>query len=111
MTTRDETIQLISDLKARNLPHASSKDVRIPNGLTAEEIDKVLEPYAAPQEKCLGGDHRIWFQWGLAHGSGYCTQCGFPVAMYHYITDSDGKKHRLEIGLQPHPDYLSVEEE
>ena len=30
---------------------------------------------------------RGWFAWGLVHGCGFCTMCGWPGQLYHYISD------------------------
>ena len=30
------------------------------------------------------------FTWGLAHGAGHCTTCGWPARLYHFIKDRNG---------------------
>lgn len=47
------------------------------------------------------------FQWGYAHGCGYCIECGYPGQAIHEIFDPPGVLlFRLELILQPHPDEI-----
>jgi hypothetical protein len=50
------------------------------------------------------------FTWGLAHGSGFCKNCGWPATLYHFIKDRNGEdivtiRH---VVLQIHPDDVEI---
>lgn len=49
------------------------------------------------------------FQWGIVHGEGHCTGCGWPCRAYHRLKDSDGEIFDgvLERILQYHPSGVS----
>lgn len=51
------------------------------------------------------------FTWGLAHGWGFCSNCGYPTVAYHYITFEGGIEERLVMILQSHPDSVQRREE
>lgn len=40
---------------------------------------------------CPGCDWGL-FTWGLVHGAGECSVCGWPGRLYHSVTDADGKE-------------------
>lgn len=50
------------------------------------------------------------FEWGLAHGHGYCRNCGWPATLYHFIKDADGKEVMTvrHVVLQAHPDDIEI---
>jgi hypothetical protein len=79
-----------------------------------EDIEAYTKRFAKPSGKdrpCLGcGEFMGGFTWGLAHGHGYCTNCGWPATLYHFIKDRDGKDIATVRGilLQAHPDEISV---
>ena len=52
---------------------------------------------------------RATFQWGLAHGEGFCStrDCGYPARAIHYNV---GPIERFTIILQYHPDECSEKE-
>lgn len=52
------------------------------------------------------------FKWGLAHGEGYCSECGWPARLYHFVKDRDGKDLLTfrHVVLQYHPDGINVRE-
>lgn len=63
-------------------------------------------------EKALGGIFGT-FDWGLAHGEGFCSNCGYPARGKHYIKLKklvvDGKEENrltLPFILQYHPNTL-----
>jgi hypothetical protein len=48
------------------------------------------------------------FEYGLAHGEGRCSKCGWPGRANHYFKDKDGKElGSLRIILQYHPDLVA----
>jgi len=48
----------------------------------------------------LGGG----FTWGLAHGEGHCSKCGWPARMYHEIRNPEGELVAgFTLLLQYHP--------
>lgn len=50
------------------------------------------------------------FRWGLAHGEGNCSKCGWPARMYHFIKDDKGEELMTVRGflLQYHPDAVTM---
>lgn len=79
-----------------------------------EVLDEYFEPFQAlvfgedkdgkqtlPPQKCLGCDHPLGgmfaglfgpggFTWGIAHGEGHCSYCGWPGRAHHFIRRPDG---------------------
>ena len=54
------------------------------------------------------------FQWGLAHGEGQCSGCGWPARGRHRPTDADGEQifdGPLEMVLQYHPDEVTTRQD
>lgn len=50
------------------------------------------------------------FQWGITHGEGNCSECGWPGRAIHYIKDTDGEdffNRPFDIILQYHPTCVS----
>jgi len=50
------------------------------------------------------------FEWGLAHGEGHCSKCGWPARAYHFIKHNGedlftGPLRRI---LQYHPDVVEA---
>ena len=45
------------------------------------------------------------FEWGIAHGEGYCSKCGYPARAFHKI-DEPGWKMTFSNILQYHPKFL-----
>ena len=40
------------------------------------------------------------FTWGIAHGEGFCTNCDWPIRMYHFVQLVDDEdKRRFEFPL------------
>ena len=91
-----------------------------------EALNKYFEPFAAidvPADNakefdspCLGcGESQVGllrgrFTWGIAHGEGHCSNCGWPARMYHDIRDSDGVRLMyFRLLLQYHPDCVAQE--
>jgi hypothetical protein len=62
-----------------------------------------------PQYPCLKcGSPYGGFRWGLQHGCGSCSTCGWPARAYHFVIDENGDERRLVIVLQYHPDEVKV---
>jgi len=53
------------------------------------------------------------FTWGIAHGEGKCSKCGWPCRAYHNPKDAEGDifDRRLQIILQYHPSGVEMPEE
>jgi hypothetical protein len=45
------------------------------------------------------------FTWGLAHGEGHCSSCGYPTRMYHRRVEGVST-----FPLQYHPDEFARRE-
>lgn len=51
------------------------------------------------------------FQWGLAHGEGYCSKCGWPARGCHYITlKRDDQEGEFQLGGPGKPFVLQFAE-
>jgi hypothetical protein len=67
-------------------------------GLVREDGEEVEKPGGCP---CclatLGGFLTGSFEWGLVHGEGSCSACGWPVAAYHrlYLDERGDDRGRL----------------
>ena len=35
------------------------------------------------------------FEWGIVHGDGFCSQCRWPIRMYHFVDLDGDDKQRL----------------
>ena len=55
--------------------------------------------------ECVGA--AVSVKWGLAHGEGFCSGCGWPYRVYHY---SVGPIKKLVLGLPYHPAELRFDE-
>ncbi len=79
-------------------------------------IDEYLRPFVAPEEDggCImcgspQGGFFGSFVWGLAHGEGRCSRCGYPARALHYIKLDDSAEPgelKAPVILQYHPDEL-----
>ncbi len=86
-----------------------------------EYLAEYLKPFASPifkDEKkeeflCLKCGKSLnqfmlgTFQWGLAHGEGFCGKCKWPARLYHYLKLPDGTEGKITLMLQYHPDGVS----
>ncbi len=129
----------IADLKAANLPVATHETVglRVKEGVTPDEetiallaaVDSQLAIFAEPirsrddgakgfvfgNESCLCCGRSLGgmlgtFQWGMCHGEGTCTNCGWPARALHYIKDEKGEElcdGPINMILQYHPSRVS----
>lgn len=110
----------LRELQAEGLPRLRWQDVLKVKGDLPADDDAALTEYfrrfaATSDGTCLccgakqGGDMVASvlgiarFRWGLAHGEGYCSDCGYPGRAYHYNV---GPLKRLEAIFQYHPDEL-----
>lgn len=114
------TPERLRELQAAGLPRMTWRDVlEVKEGgsLSAEE-DMAMEAYFRQFVKadgCVccgkqqGGDiiasliGNAYFRWGIAHGEGFCSNCGYPARAYHFNV---GPIKRLPIILQYHPEDL-----
>lgn len=48
------------------------------------------------------------FRWGIVHGEGNCSNCGWPATVHHSIRDADGEEliFLRNYGLAAHPDFV-----
>lgn len=118
--------EVLKALKARDLPKLRAADLfsKTDAPRTPEEEadankeldawDAYLAQFVARQPHCIccGTDLRCplgmgWmggFEWGLAHGSGHCRFCGYPMQGHHRVKDVGTIKNLF---LQRHPETLS----
>ena len=109
----------VADLQARKLPHCCARDIASPTSEKGEGImvalDAYLVKFLAPSKTCircastLGGVLGS-FDWGLAHGLGSCTTCGWPIRVYHHIP-FEGDNLKLTMMLMYHPDEVLEDNE
>lgn len=128
----------IADLQAANLPVATHKTIglHVNEGVEPDAdtiallavVDSQLCMFAEPTESADGGDGFIigkhpclccgrplsgmlgTFQWGICHGEGKCTNCGWPARALHYIKDGKGEDlfdRSIPMVLQYHPSQVS----
>ncbi len=88
-------------------------------------LDEYFKQFSAPVvldegnallggQRCLNCDAVLSgvlgsFQWGIAHGEGTCSSCGWPARAYHRPKDQDGEEicdGALQVILQYHPDNV-----
>ena len=75
--------------------------------------NEYLKIFVAPDEekRCICCDKLLGgllgtFEYGLAHGEGKCSECGYPARANHYVEIPDlGEMSFVNI-LQYHPDQL-----
>lgn len=91
--------------------------------LTDEQRASVVayfQNFVQPQgdHECVGCGDRIAFEWGIAHGQGFCGRngCGYPTRGFHYPPDMGIDGLELPYGgiqavLQWHPDELRTRDE
>lgn len=101
-------------MKALTAEHARIEDisaVEILPPAVRDEFARHLEHFARPSDEnlpCLKcGKHQVhYFRWGLQHGVGNCSGCGWPARLYHFVKDAEGQETRIVRLLQYHPDYV-----
>ena len=119
----------LDELRAVGLPHLRAADIVNPIENSAEQkkqwdmIDAYVKAFTPMQDNkciCCGepqgarnladvvlGTAR--FKWGLAHGEGRCSECGYPARAIHYIGKGDDEIVMRNVLLQYHPDGLSFD--
>lgn len=126
------------------LPHLNWRDIfeEKDAGLPADDreaIDAHFGHYVPPDmktdlstgkkelvpQKCVGCDEpltgflglltgRGGFEWGIAHGEGRCSNCGWPCTAHHFVRKKVGDQYEQVITLrnfilQYHPANVSVD--
>lgn len=107
----------------RTVLHAQPSDISSAptgEGENVEDFVTYLSHFAAPKrdeagairrgQPCAACDATDSFRWGLAHGSGYCAECGWPGTLYHFVKDRHGKDLVTFRGalLWAHPDDIEI---
>jgi hypothetical protein len=80
----------------------------------AIEIKEVDGKKEIADQKCCGcGDYLTGFlrgtwRWGIAHGVGECSKCGWPSHGHHFVKDAGGEDvvALRNFILQVHPDFV-----
>lgn len=102
MNAKEGTPETIIKALDGYFSHFAAVEVKEENG----------KPEMQPQ-KCIGcgrlltGILGTW-RWGIAHGVGECSSCGWPSHGHHFIKDEAGE-HVATIHnfiLQVHPDFV-----
>ncbi len=119
----------LAELQARGLPRAKASDFLSvkEQGPEAEKAMLAAEGYFRiflPPGPCVGCGGRLGakdrgdailgvilnngptFVWGLAHGEGYCRECGYPARAHHEVPEVGRIQSFI---LQYHPDELAAE--
>jgi len=122
----------LAALKAKSLPRCTFDALGVKlvpkDGAAPEQVEKEITEirswvdiqvarFIPPQKECIGCGRVIaaanvleafalaTFTYGLAHGEGSCSNCGYPARANHYpIGDAPGL--RFDRVLQYHPDEL-----
>ena len=70
-------------------------------------LDEHLKKFVVPDKdrKCIRcGAYDYGFSWGITHGEGNCTRCGWPARAYHYASKEENCT--INTILQYHPDEV-----
>jgi hypothetical protein len=89
------------ELLRASTPHCATDE--LPTDYAANFAEPLLE------QKCLYCGESYTFTWGLTHGEGHCTECGWPARLYHFIKDESGNETRVVKLLQVHPDAIDAD--
>lgn len=117
--TRERITKERLDELRRTVPHAAISDLGdLPEGATPELIEDLgayfnhfAKPTAEGNPCIVCGSWNSGFEWGLQHGHGHCSTCGWPAVAYHFITDRQtSQTRRIVAVLQCHPDDIEIEE-
>lgn len=89
--------------------HAFAKPVRVPK----EEANMLYGSLRCLNCETVLSGALGSFQWGIVHGEGRCSKCGWPCRAYHYPKHGDEKifDKRMEFILQFHPDFVTKAEQ
>ena len=126
MNNKEEVVNKLIELKAKNLPHATIEAFRKINKLfneridyaTDEEREKIEQHFNAFYDdtsednkihKCIFNDEEPNLTWGIAHGEMYDRNTGLDWRAYHYLT-IDGTESRYDRIMQYHPDGYDINE-
>jgi len=109
--TGDGNPEIIEDLQAYLHGFAARKrdaQGNLRDGNPCLVCDQPLQGGFASMLTARGGG----FQWGIAHGSGHCGECGYPGIAYHFVKDRHGADLMTfrHVVLQPHPEFISIRE-
>lgn len=129
-------MKALERLKALNLPHATPAifDAKVaddaPDREQAEKYLTILAEYLkdfVPPGDCICCGSRLGakdvmdsivsaptFRWGLVHGEGECSKCGYPARAMHYIGKTETAPEIMVLRnyiLQYHPSVFQPEEE
>ena len=115
----------LEELQTRELARLNWRKLLTATGLTAE-AEAALEAYFArflPPGPCVMCGEQLGtrrghelmdfllgagtFEWGLAHGEGFCRTCHYPARAYHRDV---GPITFLQVILQYHPSELTKRE-
>lgn len=120
--------QRLAELQAAGLPHMQAtdwatikEDCETARAMMAK-LDAYLSAFVRMEDGkciCCGAQQgakdigdvilgNAQFTWGLAHGEGFCADCGYPARAHHYLKDPEFTARNVI--LQYHPDELSFEE-
>lgn len=130
MSTTKFNRAALDRLKAANLPHMQGTDIAEMKENCEEArqkmamLDDYLKAFVKGDGTCvccgarqggkdlLDGLLNARFQWGIAHGEGFCSVCGYPARGMHYIGKNEQGEAAVTIRnwvLQYHPDGLSFD--
>lgn len=106
-------IKTLQELKDSNIIPCSVQSLGIKlsgekKDWAEEKINEYLSDFVF-SEKCLGCEHDMtgilgMFQWGIQHGEGNCSNCGYPARAYHRVPDVVNWQNMV---LQYHPKTLT----
>lgn len=122
---KEMVAEKLKELKERNIPKMSLEKLMSMDRLkwvkcyvdeaTEEEINvanKELSKYCEygyNDGKDIFSDEECSFYWGLMHGEMITNDNGMSRTYYHYLMLA-GKRHKIELLLQYHPDCYEVDE-
>ena len=125
MTKTDTVLtdERIYELRKAAIPHLDLAHVTADGFPESSNVDAAMAylkdnaaAFADPvDDKCLNCGRALMgllgsFTWGIIHGEGVCSHCGWPARAYHYY-EVDGEERSFQAVLQYHPDQLITSEE
>lgn len=96
--TPETTIKALDDY----FSHFAAVEVKEENGKPEMQLQQ-----CCGCGKTLTGIFGTW-RWGIAHGVGECSSCGWPSHGHHFIKDAAGEDVATihNFILQVHPDFV-----
>jgi hypothetical protein len=109
--TREQQLKRLEEGQALPVATVEGLNLKLPEGVTEEEVNEYLSAYRLPDGKCWLCEGSLMVTWHpIVHGESECLTCGIGSRSKHYIKRDDVKVFSFEFTLQYHPKNFGVEE-